>query len=53
MYGKFKEQGVQIIGISLDDDIEDLRGFVNQEAIDWPQIFDGNDGRAPFRAYTT
>ncbi|MEK7776990.1 MAG: TlpA disulfide reductase family protein, partial [Planctomycetota bacterium] len=41
MYGKFKEQGVQIIGISLDDDIEDLRGFVNQEAIDWPQIFDG------------
>lgn len=41
IHGKFKEQGVQIIGISLDDDIEDLRGFVNQEGVDWPQIFDG------------
>ncbi len=41
MYGKFKDQGVQLIGISLDDDIEDLRGFTSQEGVDWPQIFDG------------
>ncbi len=41
MYGKFKDQGVQLIGISLDDDIEDLRGFTTQEGVDWPQIFDG------------
>ncbi len=41
MYDKFKEQGVQLIGISLDDDLEDLRGFTSQEGVDWPQIFDG------------
>lgn len=41
MYSKFKDKGVQFIGVSLDDDIEDLRGFVKQEEIEWPQIFDG------------
>ncbi|MCR4320408.1 MAG: redoxin domain-containing protein, partial [Candidatus Brocadiaceae bacterium] len=30
MYTKFKGKGVQFIGVSLDDDIEDLRGFVKQ-----------------------
>lgn len=41
MYNKFKGKGVQFIGVSLDDDIEDLRGFVKQEEVEWPQIFDG------------
>lgn len=41
MYNKFKDKGVQFIGVSLDDDIEDLRGFVKQEEVEWPQIFDG------------
>ncbi|TVL99034.1 MAG: hypothetical protein CV087_19590 [Candidatus Brocadia sp. WS118] len=41
MYSKFKNKGVQFIGISLDDDIEDLRGFAKQETLEWPQIFDG------------
>ena len=41
MYNKFKDKGVQFIGISLDDDIEDLRGFVKQEEVEWPQVFDG------------
>ncbi|KAB2834819.1 MAG: redoxin domain-containing protein [Candidatus Brocadia sp.] len=41
MYNKFKNKGVQFIGISLDDDIEDLRGFTKQETVEWPQIFDG------------
>lgn len=41
MYNKFKDKTVQFIGVSLDDDIEDLRGFVKQEEIEWPQIFDG------------
>jgi len=34
-------KGVQFIGVSLDDDIEDLRGFVKQFEVGWPQIFDG------------
>jgi peroxiredoxin len=41
LYQTFKEKGVQFIGISLDDDIGDLKGFVEQEKIPWPQIFDG------------
>lgn len=41
MYNKFKNKGVLFVGISLDDDIEDLRGFVKQETVDWPQVFDG------------
>lgn len=41
MYSKFKDKGVQFIGVSLDDDIEDLRGFVKQEEVEWPQVFDG------------
>ncbi|MBM2833834.1 MAG: Thioredoxin protein [Candidatus Brocadiaceae bacterium] len=41
LYSKFKDKGVQFIGVSLDDDIEDLRGFVKQVEVEWPQIFDG------------
>ncbi|HHT9107751.1 MAG TPA: redoxin family protein [Candidatus Wunengus sp. YC64] len=41
LYTKFKDKGVQFIGVSLDDDIADLRGFVKQFEVGWPQIFDG------------
>lgn len=41
MYNKFKDKGVQFIGVSLDDDIENVRGFVKQEKVEWPQLFDG------------
>jgi peroxiredoxin len=41
LYAKFRDKGVQFIGVSLDDDIEDLRGFVKQFEVGWPQIFDG------------
>ncbi|MGQ3685998.1 MAG: redoxin domain-containing protein [Candidatus Loosdrechtia sp.] len=41
VYNKFKTRGIKFIGVSLDDDIRDLNGFVEQEGIEWPQIFDG------------
>lgn len=41
MYAKFKDKGVQFLGVSLDDDIEDLRGFVKHFDANWPQIYDG------------
>ena len=41
LYSNFKNKDVQFIGISLDDDVEDLRGFAKQEEIEWPQVFDG------------
>lgn len=41
MYKKFKGQGVQFIGISQDDEIEDLKAFVSMNQVKWPQIFEG------------
>ena len=41
LYKRFKDQGVQFVGISLDDEIEDLRAFVQQNNIEWPQVFEG------------
>lgn len=41
MYMTFKGSGVQFIGISLDDEIEDLKGFVSSYKVEWPQVFEG------------
>ncbi|MGR3301461.1 MAG: redoxin domain-containing protein [Candidatus Scalindua sp.] len=41
LYRKLKGPGVQFIGISRDDNIDDLKGFVRQHNIEWPQIFEG------------
>jgi peroxiredoxin len=41
LYRKFKGPDVQFIGVSRDDDIDDLKGVVLQKNIEWPQIFEG------------
>ncbi len=41
MYRTFKGRGVQFIGVSLDDEIEDLKGFVAGNKVEWPQVFEG------------
>ena len=41
LYRKLKGPDVQFIGISRDDNIDDLKGFVRQHNIEWPQIFEG------------
>ena len=41
LYRKLNGPGVQFIGISRDDNIEDLKGFIRQKNIEWPQIFEG------------
>lgn len=41
LYRKLKGPDVQFIGISRDDQIEDLKGVVLQKNIEWPQIFEG------------
>ena len=38
LYGNLKGPNVQFIGISSDDNIEDLKGFIRQNNIEWPQI---------------
>ena len=41
MYRTFRDRGVQFIGVSLDDEIEELKGFVRGEKVEWLQIFEG------------
>ncbi len=41
LYRKFSNSDVQFIGISLDDEIEDLKSFVQQKNVEWPQVFEG------------
>ncbi len=41
LHRKFKGPNVQFLGISCDDQIDDLEGFILQKNIDWPQIFEG------------
>jgi len=45
-YELYRDQGFEIIGISLDDDRERLEGFVTGEKIPWPIVF-GEDGPSP------
>jgi len=40
-YATFKDQGFEIVGISLDDDREKLESYLQKEGITWPQQFDG------------
>ncbi|MFV1975915.1 MAG: redoxin domain-containing protein [Candidatus Scalindua sp.] len=41
LYRKLKGPDVQFIGISRDEEIDDLKGVVLQKNIKWPQIFEG------------
>ena len=41
LYRKLKGPDVKFIGISRDDEIDDLQGVILQKNIEWPQIFEG------------
>ncbi len=43
LYDANKDKGFEIIGISADEDISDLQQLVEQEDLQWPQVFDGGD----------
>ncbi|MEI9998273.1 MAG: TlpA disulfide reductase family protein [Verrucomicrobiota bacterium] len=40
-YKKFHDQGLEIVGISLDQDKDSLLAFTQQNGMNWPQYFDG------------
>lgn len=40
-YEKFHDQGFEVIGISLDEQKEDLTKFIERKSMPWPQHFDG------------
>jgi len=41
LYNRFKGKNFALIGISLDVSIDDLRSFVSENGMPWPQVFDG------------
>ena len=41
VYEKYRNQGLEIVGISLDKDRATLSQFLNDYEIPWPQYFDG------------
>jgi thiol-disulfide isomerase/thioredoxin len=44
---KYADQGVAIIGISLDNDIAEMQAGAKQNGITWPQVFDGGGFNSP------
>ena len=47
LYAKYRDQGVEFIGVSLDQSREDggldkLKKFVTDKEIAWPQYYQGN-----------
>jgi peroxiredoxin len=42
LYAKHKDQGVVVIGISLDDELKPLQEMVASKGMTWPQIHDAD-----------
>ncbi len=41
IYGKYHDDGFEIVGISLDQSRDKLDAYLKQQKIEWPQYFDG------------
>ena len=39
-YAKYKDQGVVVIGISLDEDLKLLQEMIASKGMSWPQVWD-------------
>ena len=44
LYAQYKDQGLVMVGISLDEDPKALQDMVTSKGITWPQIRDGGEG---------
>jgi peroxiredoxin len=42
LYAQYKDQGVALVGISLDEDAKPVREMVASKAMSWPQILDAD-----------
>jgi peroxiredoxin len=47
-YDKRHEKGLEVVGINMDEDKENLTNFVAAQQIPWPQFFDGLGGQTKF-----
>ncbi len=41
VYKEFHDKGFEILGVSLDQSESSFRGYIEEQGITWPQIFDG------------
>ncbi len=44
VYERYRPQGFEIVGVSLDDDCDTLTTFLDDQHIRWPVLFDHNPG---------
>jgi peroxiredoxin len=42
LYAQYKDQGVVLVGISLDEDVKLVQEMVTSKAIPWPQVSDAD-----------
>jgi len=40
LYAKYLDQGVAVVGISLDDEVKPVQEMVKSKGMSWPQIHD-------------
>jgi len=42
LYAKYLDQGVAVVGVSLDDELKPLQEMVANKGMSWPQIHDAD-----------
>jgi peroxiredoxin len=42
LYAQYKDQGVTVVGISLDEDIKPVQEMVTSKGMSWPQVSDAD-----------
>lgn len=42
-YEKYHDKGFEVVAVSLDSDVDELKSFVKQNSLPWPQIIFGKD----------
>ena len=43
LYAKYLDQGVAVVGISLDEELKPLQEMVTAKGMSWPQIHDADE----------
>ena len=47
-YQRYHDRGLEVVGVSLDQDRDAMLGFIKKHALPWPQEFDGNGWKTPY-----
>ena len=43
LYAQYKDQGVAVLGIALDEELKPVKEMVASKEISWPQLWDEDD----------